>query len=146
MQNDLINVGVLPNKTHCLKFPTHDQFPQHLMRDFIRGFIDGDGCYIFSYKDRIRKDRGGKTYNRLYKEISIVCYVSKFLEDLRDFLIEESGATFTLYKTNKDLFCLRMYDYSNMSLLINYLYYDGCLSLDRKQIKVNEILAYCLAH
>ena len=42
--NDLINLGCVQNKTFIIKFPTKEQVPEHLIRHFLRGNFDGDGC------------------------------------------------------------------------------------------------------
>ena len=34
----------MPQKSLILTFPTHDIVPKELMRHFIRGYFDGDGC------------------------------------------------------------------------------------------------------
>lgn len=41
---DLTKLGCINNKTYKGKFPNYNQIPQIYMRDFIRGFFDGDGC------------------------------------------------------------------------------------------------------
>lgn len=42
MHKDLQRHGVLKHKSNILKFPT--TVPNHLLRHFMRGYIDGDGC------------------------------------------------------------------------------------------------------
>ena len=44
-KEDLINKGCVPKKSLILKFPTYEQVPQKLMKDFIRGYFDGDGWF-----------------------------------------------------------------------------------------------------
>ena len=41
MHDKLIDLGVVPNKSLILQFPT--KIPEQFMRDFIRGYVDGDG-------------------------------------------------------------------------------------------------------
>lgn len=41
LKQDLINHGCVPNKTKVLQFPSLDK---ELIRHFIRGYVDGDGC------------------------------------------------------------------------------------------------------
>lgn len=50
MCEDLIKLGCVPKKSLILKFPTYDQVPKILMRHFIRGYFDGDGCLSLSKK------------------------------------------------------------------------------------------------
>ena len=42
LHNDLISLGVVPNKTHIIEYPNY--IPSELSKDFIRGLLDGDGC------------------------------------------------------------------------------------------------------
>lgn len=41
----LIKQGCVPKKSLVLNFPTDDQVPEYLIRHFIRGYFDGDGCF-----------------------------------------------------------------------------------------------------
>ena len=41
--DDLIRLGCVERKSLILKFPTEDQVPKQFIRDFIRGYFDGDG-------------------------------------------------------------------------------------------------------
>lgn len=43
MKEDLIKLGCVPRKSLILTFPTYDIVPLHLMKHFIRGYVDGDG-------------------------------------------------------------------------------------------------------
>ena len=42
--NNLLNKGVFPKKSLLLEFPSTDIIPTQLIRHFIRGYFDGDGC------------------------------------------------------------------------------------------------------
>lgn len=44
ISENLTKLGCVKNKTMVLKFPTEDQVPIPLIRHFIRGYFDGDGC------------------------------------------------------------------------------------------------------
>lgn len=67
---DLVNLGVVPNKTYLVQFPN---IPTDLHRHFIRGLFDGDGC--ISHK--VTKYRN-KEYTTA--SMSIVGAVPPFLE------------------------------------------------------------------
>jgi len=47
MAQDLIKHGCVPRKSLILKFPT--TVPEHLLRHFIRGYSDGDGCVYWNF-------------------------------------------------------------------------------------------------
>lgn len=44
MAEQLAQKGCVPRKSLILTFPTYDIVPSELMRHFIRGYFDGDGC------------------------------------------------------------------------------------------------------
>lgn len=144
MYDSLINKGVVPNKTYNLKFPDRSILDDHLLPHFIRGFFDGDGSYVFCRKDRVRKDRGGKIYNRLFKEISLVCYDEGFIKDMQKIIKQQCGAEFRLnYNPKGNLPTLRCSNAENMFLFLEYITKDATIYLDRKKEKINEILEYC---
>lgn len=49
MTKDLVNKGCYQCKSLTLKFPTEEQVPNHLKKHFIRGYIDGDGCFSSNF-------------------------------------------------------------------------------------------------
>lgn len=44
VKQDLSILGCVPKKSLILTFPTPEQVPRIFIKDFIRGYIDGDGC------------------------------------------------------------------------------------------------------
>lgn len=60
MKKDLIDKGVLENKTNVLVFPSYNQVPKNLIRHFIRGYIDGDGSLTHSSVSNLIKIIGTK--------------------------------------------------------------------------------------
>jgi hypothetical protein len=52
----LTRIGVMPNKTVYCKFPTNDIIPESMVRHFLRGYFDGDGCTAIRL-DRQRRSR-----------------------------------------------------------------------------------------
>lgn len=45
IKDNLINQGCIPQKSLTLSFPTNEQVPDYLLRHFMRGYFDGDGCF-----------------------------------------------------------------------------------------------------
>ena len=54
MCRDLIKLGVTPRKSHTLTFPSKDIVSDHLLRHFIRGYVDGDGYVGYARNNRLR--------------------------------------------------------------------------------------------
>ena len=77
MCKDLINLGCTPKKTYDIKFPSYDIVPYEFMRDFVRGFFDGDGCICITTME-------GKPHI----ELSLTG-MSDMLKSIADFLISE---------------------------------------------------------
>lgn len=68
MHSDLIKQGCLPNKSLIIQFPTEEQVPKHLIKHFVRGFLDGDG-YIGMHTNG-------------FGRIGITCGSKQFIDDL----------------------------------------------------------------
>ena len=52
--NRLVELGCIPNKSLVLKFPNHDIFSCNaLLKHFIRGYVDGDGCLTYTSTGRL---------------------------------------------------------------------------------------------
>jgi len=57
MFNDLLNLGLVPNKSLVLQMP---KVPKEFLRHFIRGYFDGDGCAHLG--EHWAKDRNKKRW------------------------------------------------------------------------------------
>ncbi|MBW2994800.1 hypothetical protein KY312_00460 [Candidatus Woesearchaeota archaeon] len=128
---DIKNLGIVPNKTKTIKFPF---IPERFLRDFIRGYFDGDGWITI----RNRKNRG-------YKEINIgfACGSRTFLKSLVQKLNENLNFSNNnlrkrkkVTKNRKVTYCYQIEYYSQRAMsLIKYLYddlKDNDLYLQRK--------------
>lgn len=75
MFNDLLRLGMTPNKSKTLKFP---KIPDKYFSHFVRGYFDGDGCVtIGQYK---RTDRINAKTNIIVS--SFTCGSKQFLKAL----------------------------------------------------------------
>lgn len=118
MVKDLINLGCTPNKTHTLVFPT---LPDSLVRHFIRGYMDGDGCI------RVGKNEGAN-----YFDITSASY--GFLLSLKP-IIESHVNYIGISKEKKyDVWHLRCGG-KQVKQLLDWLYQDSTVYLQRKFFK-----------
>ena len=140
----LIDKGVIPNKTYHLTFPNEKVLPKSLRHHFIRGYFDGDGTFVRKTTKRIRKDRNNKEYDYELTEVSLVCKSLNFISELAATLSEELELDVKIYEC-KSLYYLRFSNKNNMKKIIEYLYKDTTIHLERKYIKSLELLKYCLA-
>lgn len=124
MKQRLIQLGCTPKKSLTLNFPNIDIFNNtELIKHFIRGYVDGDGCLTFQNKEHTvpALDILGteQFLTELIKHIPIKCKVSKCYNK-RLFHI-----TFTRKKA---------YEFAK------YIYNNATIYLDRKKNKYEE---YC---
>lgn len=122
--SDLMNHGICLNKSHCDIFP---QIPKQFFFDFLRGYIDGDGCYW-------------KSKNNTY--LHITCASEKSLSKLKEILSTYNIAT-QIYKERDNKFRLMCTNINDMKLLVDYLYYsDDLFYLQRKFEKIKHYLGF----
>lgn len=122
----LSSYGCTPKKSLTLKFPTITIFKyDHLIRHFIRGYVDGDGCLSFSNKDH-----------------TIACVSILGTEDFLNGIQKIYGSNKKLYLNNKNNNITKVLSFSGKKAFdfINYLYKDSTIHLDRKYKKYLE---YC---
>lgn len=129
--DDLIKLGCTPRKSLTLKFPSEDIVPAHLVRHFIRGYFDGDGCVSYS-SDKAKR----KAYKVGFVGTSDMC------NNIMDILNTEAGMT--KIKTSP---CGKALQFMwggriNCKKVYNYLYSDATIYLDRKYEKFNKIINY----
>jgi hypothetical protein len=128
MVEDLISHGCMPNKSLTLKFPT--TVPEHLLRHFIRGYIDGDGCIFFHVYDE---------YDAFF--VSMLGTYD-FLTELKKYLENNGIKCNNVTKTKSRAFELKIYGIDNLVNLYNFLYDDASVFLGRKMDKFRQALMY----
>lgn len=123
MCRDLIKLGATPRKSHTLTFPSKDAVPDHLLRHFIRGYVDGDG-YVghVTNSSRLRFGMVGTRW---------------FLEGLME-RVPLFKATIKIDKRSKIHTTNNSIDLTHTKAenIIRYLYTDANVYLDRKYNKI----------
>lgn len=128
--DDLNKLGCTPRKSLTLKFPSEEQVPLNLIRHFIRGYFDGDGCIHINLNNR----------NISFSFVG----TEEFLNPMQDILCNELNITKTKMQDRKDNKALSIMwgDIHSVEKIYKYLYKDCNIYLDRK-LKKFDIL-YCL--
>lgn len=124
----LNNNCLIENKTFRTSIPN---MPEENMKDFIRGYFDGDGC-ILEY------DSGCYKYGR----VTIVGYNS-LLESLREKILEVKNINSyqKIKKSSKgNCFELNYNRQNDVVSLFEFFYYPGCLNMERKYRKFQEVV------
>lgn len=127
MSKDLSMYGVVPNKTLIIdKVPNIDI---KLIRHFIRGYFDGDGCaYLYKQKDQ-----------NMHRLKITFCGTEKFLIDLKKKLEKDIGCSGKIIDMNKygsNVFNLRYINNKSILNLYDYMYTDSTIYLNRKKRKI----------
>lgn len=116
----LVELGCTPNKSLTLKFPNRTIFnSEDLVFDFIRGYLDGDGC-LYSSKGRLAIEIIG-TYG--------------FLEGIREYF-----PNFSIPKKDNRSSCYRITcSRRNADTISKRLYENSSIYLTRKYLKFAEL-------
>lgn len=116
MVKDLYNLGCMNNKTQKIRLP---ELNIELMRHFIRGYFDGDGCIS-------KMSVGYNCYGlSIVSNTNFILDVKKHLEDIFD-------ANFS-YKQNKKYSVLIISDRENRENFYHYIYKNSTIYLERKK-------------
>ena len=124
----LFDMGLTSNKTYTLNGNILRYIPKYLIRDFLRGYFDGDGNVFF-----------GRRYSSGYKYNINVC-------GNEDFLLKSFQTYFpSPNKLYKDLYSKQCYVWkiSNRDKVrdfMYYLYYNSSIFLQRKYNEFRKIM------
>lgn len=133
----LTDHGCIPNKSLQLRWPA--KLPKAYFRDFLRGYIDGDGSIIIN-----------NSQGTLWGSVMVCSGSEGFIDDLIKVLKDE-GFNFKKesrlkepsgYAAKGGLVHYARLGNSHVRPFLNWLYYDETLPcLKRKKITADEILA-----
>ena len=127
----LFNMGLTTNKTYTLNGDILKYIPKYLIRDFLRGYFDGDGNVFF-----------GRRYSSGYKYNVNICGNEDFL--LKSFQIYFPSNN----KLYKDLYSRQCYVWKisqkdKVRDFMYYLYYNSLIFLQRKYNEFRKIMWAC---
>ena len=133
MCNDLILLGCTPKKSLILKFPNEEIVPKNLIKDFIRGYFDGDGCvHKVKSQNSIKIILVGTM--DLLNGIKNIFFNNKILRT--EPVIQQKGNAYQMTINGND----------NIIDIYNYLYENSTIYLDRKYNKFNEYIYFIKAN
>ena len=124
----LFNMGLTTNKTYTLNGDILKYIPKYLIRDFLRGYFDGDGNVFF-----------GRRYSSGYKYNVNICGNEDFL--LKSFQVYFPSNN----KLYKDLYSRQCYVWKisqkdKVRDFMYYLYYNSSIFLQRKYNEFRKIM------
>lgn len=118
--------NVIPQKTFIYQFPQRI-IDHELVRHFIRGYFDGDGCF---YKD---KRNSAVRFELLGTQ--------SFLEVVRDILERDCNLqSNAVVRKTKNIYRLRYYKNDLVSKISTYLYGNSTIYLQRKFDKISHLI------
>lgn len=119
--NNLKTHGCVPNKSLILEFPDISIFSDYsLIKHFIRGYWDGDGCISFTNKTKIVSVLGTNMF---------LSEMKNYVPTLKDKnVLLHKNETYVIQTTHK-----KAYE------TLKFLYQDATIYLDRKYEKFLEI-------
>lgn len=147
IEEQLINLGVVHNKSLILMFPTF--LPDCLMPHFIRGYFDGDGSVWDGKRKKMRvkkEQKPGEYRERIVHNVKFNFTGSNtFIPYLQEYLIKHLGFSKTKLnysKAKKDhRHCIMEYSgRKNLLKLYNYMYSSASIYGERKKAKFESIL------
>lgn len=118
----LIELGCVPNKSNVLTYP--DWVPQEYLRDFIRGYYDGDGSLVIS-----------QSKNGIKQGIITIASTFNFISKLQKVIKENLGIEGKIRPFKKESLCYGYFIYAQEEILkfLEWLYFDNnCVKLQRK--------------
>ena len=127
MVKDLFNNGCMNNKTFKLKFP--EWLREDLIRHFIRGYFDGDGCIYLNNKALDGYFRSKCNF------LGNMGFITKIKEKLENII----GKIPAIVKRH-NIYSLDVNARNKVKELLNYLYDDSTIYLNRKYDKYKYFL------
>lgn len=121
----LISKGCTPRKSLSLIFPNEDIVPKSLIRHFIRGYFDGDGCVCYA------SDKA-KSKHYIYGFVGTM----DILNNIQSVLCNEIGATKTKISEKGNAFQCSWGGRNNCVRFYEYIYKDATIWLDEKFNKI----------
>lgn len=124
MTKNLQDLGCVQQKTLVLTFPSNKQVPREFLRDFVRGYFDGDGSIT----------SGGKGHPLRLK----FCGTKEFLQGLRLYINEIlypeilHTSLEKRHKDEKNNYSLTVSPPRNAMRVLDELYKNSTVYLDRK--------------
>lgn len=125
--NKMMDFGVIPNKSYYGQFPNEEWFVDNdLLRHYIRGYFDGDGCIAYSHITR-----------------PILTFVGTLamITGIRHYIANTFGIHMTLNKKADNSWgTVLVGGFNQVSFLINWMQYDTDLLLKRKRERYKRLL------
>lgn len=151
MCTDLATLGIVPNKSLILKFPTF--IPEPLMSHFIRGYFDGDGCIWEGKSKRMmvkNEKKPGTMRERVVHNVKFTFTGNyEFINSLQDYLVKvlefkKTKLNFSKAKETKHICTMEYSGRGQVKRLYDYMYKDATIFGNTKKLKFENIICASL--
>lgn len=135
LSKDLANLGCTQAKTYILNFPT--AIPKHLIRHFLRGYFDGDGCVSITKRvDRIIRGNSWRVQFTITGR-------EEFVKDYQNHLCEAIQLNKTALNKMKTNFAVSLHynGINTVTRILNYLYEGSTIYMKRKYDKFLNLVS-----
>lgn len=126
---NILRLGCEPRKTFTLRFPTTEQVPPHLIRHFIRGYFDGDGCLVGYFPSR----GNGRQFQGDVKIVSTLEFVKELCNKSNEIGISTNITK--RFRDDKNTYNYQLSGNLNVVKFIEWIYSDSNIFLKRKREK-----------
>jgi len=128
----LISHGCVSNKSLILDFPK--TVPNELIKHFLRGYSDGDGCI---YQNKFKNK---KTINTIWKIVSTKQFCEQTAKIIKEQLDVNCSLSLIKPKTNQITTILSVGGNIQVKKVLDWLYQDSTIYLPRKYEKYQEFI------
>lgn len=130
--NDLLSHGIKYNKSLTLDFDSI-LVPDFLMNHFIRGYFDGDGCITYSIHNKYKDRRYAIKF----------CGTKSVLQGIDLYLpVKKTHKLSKRKKDQKDSYGLEIGGNNQVMDILEYMYSNSNIFLDRKHERYIDFLQY----
>lgn len=121
----MLDIGLFPNKSKTIKFPSDKIISDVLINHFLRGLLDGDGCICIRKNGRITIDYTGN------KDI---------INNIKSILGCRGIFSSVYYNKKKDSYSVQINRRDDILNFLNWIYKDSIIHLNRKYYLYKEVL------
>lgn len=130
MKEDLLNLGIYPNKTMVVGYPT---ISDNLQNHFMRGVFDGDGCISIHRDRRDNSERG---------QVNICSGSRDFISDYVSILVKCCGVKKNIIRCPKGTYYVIDWGgLSDVEKIYEFLYKDATIFLKRKKETFDKVMS-----
>lgn len=128
MSKKLQELGCDRGKTYNLEFPNVSKVPFNLIRHFIRGFFDGDGCFTWKSK--------GKTYTHTVS-MAVTVNFGKIFKQIVEKELNINCSNRNLILQSGNVMSSIIMNNIHARKFMEWIFKDATIYLDRKYIHYN---------